>query len=125
MRLLVTGGRDFMDRDAVFAALDAANHKRTIKVLIHGAARGADTLSGEWAKERGIECAVFPISSQDWKTLGNRAGPIRNQRMIDQGKPDGVIAFPGGRGTADQVTRARLARLPVWQPYAGRKASNG
>jgi hypothetical protein len=44
---------------------------------------------------------------------GKAAGPIRNQRMIDEGKPDLVIAFPGGRGTADMVSRAKKAGIPV------------
>ena len=38
---------------------------------------------------------------------GNAAGPIRNQRMLDHGKPDIVVAFPGGSGTADMVKLSR------------------
>jgi hypothetical protein len=33
--------------------------------------------------------------------------------MIDQGRPDLVVAFPGGRGTADMVRRARAAGISV------------
>lgn len=123
VRLLVTGGRDFSDREAVYAALNAANHKRTIKVLIHGGATGADSLADDWARGLGIELLPFPVLPQDWKLLGKKAGPLRNQRMLDHGKPDGVIAFPGGAGTNDMLLRARLAKLPVWEPYSGRKAS--
>ena len=125
MRLLVTGGREFSDRDAVYAALNAANHKRTIKVLIHGGARGADTLADDWARGLGIERLAFPVTDQEWKLLGKRAGHVRNQRMLDLGKPDGVIGFKGGKGTQDMLFRARLAKLPVWEPYAGRKNSDG
>jgi hypothetical protein len=32
---------------------------------------------------------------------------------LRKGKPDLVIAFPGGRGTADMVARARKAGVPV------------
>lgn len=52
---------------------------------------------------------VFPRSA----TNGKAAGPIRNQRMLDEGKPDLVVAFPGGRGTADMVRRAKAAGVPV------------
>jgi hypothetical protein len=36
------------------------------------------------------------VYQADWKRYG-RAGPIRNQEMLDKGKPDVVIACPGGR----------------------------
>lgn len=41
--------------------------------------------------------------------------------MIDEGKPDIVVAFPGGRGTADMVRRARKAALALlnYLPAAG------
>src|SRR5262249_25506155 len=32
-------------------------------------------------------------------------------------KPDGVVAFPGGTGTADMIRRAKKAGLEVWKPY--------
>ena len=33
--------------------------------------------------------------------------------MLDEGKPDLVIAFPGGRGTADMVRKANRAGVKV------------
>jgi hypothetical protein len=33
--------------------------------------------------------------------------------MLLEGKPDLVVAFPGGKGTADMVRRARKANVPV------------
>ena len=45
----------------------------------------------------------------DWATHGKKAGPLRNQRMIDEGHPDLVIAFPGGKGTDDMTRRALAA----------------
>jgi hypothetical protein len=38
---------------------------------------------------------------------------MRNQAMLDYGKPDLVVAFPGGKGTADMVRRARVAGVKV------------
>lgn len=49
----------------------------------------------------------------DWKKHGKAAGPIRNGIMLRDGKPDMVVAFPGGRGTANMVDQARLADLIV------------
>lgn len=44
-----------------------------------------------------------------------KAGPDRNQRMIDEGRPDLVVAFPGGRGTADMIRRATEAGIEVFR----------
>jgi len=71
---------------------------------------GADTLGQEWAEARGVPCDVFMAN---WAGLGRKAGPIRNQEMLDQGRPNMVVAFPGGRGTADMVRRARGAGVEV------------
>jgi hypothetical protein len=35
--------------------------------------------------------------------------------MLDEWQPDGVIAFPGGRGTADMTRRAKESGLKVWE----------
>ena len=113
MKLLVCGGREFTDRDFVFATLDRVDARRQVFLLIHGAARGADTLAEEWAKARGVSYAPNPAR---WAELGRRAGPIRNQEMLDLWAPDGVVAFPGGAGTADMVARARAAGVTVWVP---------
>ena len=48
-----------------------------------------------------------------WKRFGPSAGGIRNQQMLDEGKPDLVVAFPGGKGTADMVRRAENAGVKV------------
>ena len=109
MRVLVTGGRDFSDRELLFEALDGLHSTHGFTVLIHGDANGADRLSGEWATSRGIKVEVHPA---DWKKHGRAAGPIRNQKMLEQ-KPDLVVAFPGGNGTADMVRRAKEAGIEV------------
>lgn len=113
MRVLVCGGRDFTSRAAAYAALDRANAKRRIVLVIHGGARGADTIAGDWARARGIPVRVFLA---DWETLGRFAGHARNARMLAEGRPQGVIAFPGGVGTRDMITRAQATGVPVWQP---------
>jgi hypothetical protein len=113
LRILVCGGRDYTDRQTVFDVLDRLHRDRGIACIIHGGARGADMLAGEWAARAGIQVDRYPA---DWETYKHAAGPIRNQQMLDQGKPDGVVAFPGGRGTADMKRRASAAGLGVWEP---------
>lgn len=106
MRILVCGGRDFGDRDFLFGTLDRLHRERGFTVLIEGVARGADQLAVEWADARAIEHLRFPA---DWERHRRRAGPLRNKQMLDEGKPDLVVAFPGGTGTANMIGQAQAA----------------
>ena len=110
MRIVVTGGRDFQDSGQVARALSAVHRKHGITLLIQGGADGADRLCAEWGWDNGIPVGTY---NADWRTHGKAAGPMRNQRMIDDGKPDAAVAFKGGRGTADMVGRIRAAAIPV------------
>lgn len=123
MKVLVCGGRNF-DKYEAWNWLEANCHRviseafstfKPIKItkLIHGGAKGADEGAAEWGVSEPY-CKVIEFKA-DWKKHGKAAGPIRNQKMIDQGKPDLVIAFPGGRGTADMVRRATQAGIAVWE----------
>lgn len=105
MKVLVCGGRDFTNVGVLDATLDYI-HKTMgpISAVIHGKAKGADMLAGQWARSRGIDEQPF---AADWVKHGRAAGPIRNQQMLNEGKPDFVVAFPGGKGTADMVSRAK------------------
>jgi hypothetical protein len=60
--------------------------------------------------ERGVTVEQFPA---EWGRLGRAAGPIRNAVMLRDGKPELVIAFKGGAGTADMKARARKAGIEV------------
>lgn len=107
LRMLVCGGRDFDDRWLMEATL--ANFGSDV-ILAHGGARGADRMAGDYAKSRGWDVAVFQA---DWTKHGKAAGPIRNRHMLHAFRPDIVVAFPGGRGTADMVAIARKAGVVV------------
>ncbi len=112
MKVLVCGGRDFDDwamlnwkLTTMFVASEADNW-----LIIQGGAKGADFLAKVWAKWKNenvyynrISCKEYPA---DWKKHGVKAGPIRNQQMLDEGKPDIVVAFPGGRGTKNMIKLA-------------------
>lgn len=116
MRVLVCGGRDYSDGDHIHNTLCDIDAKRgPIYCIIHGAATGADYEGMIWAQmwaDSGREIVHAPFAA-DWHRHGRAAGPLRNQRMIDVGKPDLVVAFPGGRGTADMVARAKAAGIEV------------
>ncbi len=63
-----------------------------------------------WAESEGIKPTVFKA---DWSKHGKAAGPIRNRRMLEEGKPDLVIALQGGKGTASMIALAREAGVRV------------
>lgn len=121
MRVLVCGGRNYNDRRSVYAFMDAHHAEQPIKLLIAGGARGADNLAADWAVYRQVPKRIFPAQ---WEQYGKRAGPMRNQQMLEEGKPDLVIAFPGGRGTADMIRRATAAGVPVAYGQSARDATS-
>lgn len=110
-RVLVCGDRNWTDVKKIRERLVSFS-KDT--VVIHGGARGADTIAGVIAHELGIKVLEFRA---DWTHYGRAAGPIRNQVMLTEGKPNLVIAchsdLDKSRGTADMVRRARKAGVRV------------
>ena len=112
IRIVVTGGRDYRDADRVTQALDAVHRKHGIEAVIQGGADGADRLAAEWAWDRQIRVGTY---NAQWRKYGKKAGPIRNEEMLHLSKPDAVVAFPGGSGTADCIARAKAKGIPVWE----------
>ena len=104
------GGRLFDDASYLNTELDKLNRDYGFKVLIEGGAKGADRLAGAWADAHGIEHKRFPA---DWDNLGRKAGSIRNKQMLEEGKPDLVIAFPGTSGTFNMCRQAEMAGVAV------------
>src|SRR5262245_28905731 len=110
MKVLVCGGREFADVAFIHAHLDRLHRQYQFKTLIEGDARGVDRIAGEWASTRDVELIVYPAN---WKEEGRHAALIRNERMLSQGQPDVVIAFPGGNGTAHTCWKAEQLGIPV------------
>lgn len=113
MKILVCGGREWdrAVRVLVYKMLDRVYLKQNGNIeIIDGDAPGVDTYASEWAGERGVNLTRFPAN---WHKHGRAAGPIRNKQMLDEGKPDLVLAFPGGRGTTNMVEQARAAGVRV------------
>ena len=109
-RILICGDRNWKDVETI------ENFVKSLPpdtVIIHGDCRGADSIADKAAKEHGL--TVKPFSAK-WDKYGEAAGPIRNRRMLVEGKPDRVVAFHDdlskSRGTADMVKQARKQRVP-------------
>jgi len=110
IRLLVCGGRDYEEKVNAREMV-----KKTIAairpgLIIEGGAEGADRLAGYAAVELEIPYHTYHA---DWEQYGRKAGFIRNSQMLKEGKPDLVLAFPGGKGTAMMVSIALKAGVPV------------
>ena len=110
MRVCVTGGRTFDDANLLNGVLDALHAERGVDCVIHGKAQGADMMADAWARNHGIK--VFRRRA-NWVKYGMAAGPIRNGELLRLGRPDLVLAFPGGKGTADMMRQADKAGVPV------------
>jgi len=110
MRLLVCGGRDFDNRSGLFRLLDGIASRNNVKAIIQGDAPGADSIAKQWAVLNNVHLDSYPA---DW-SIGPSAGPIRNRRMLEQGRPTHCLAMPGGRGTANMVSQAKAAGVKMW-----------
>ena len=110
MKLLVCGGRDYHNKVRIERVLD--NMKKHITCLVCGGATGVDFYASKWSVTNQIRTVIVPA---EWDKHGRAAGPIRNQRMLDEEHPDKVLAFPGSRGTEDMVSRATKAGIEVIQ----------
>ena len=107
MIVLVCGSRTYNNISAVSRELKAL---MPIDVIFEGGATGADTIAAIWGGENGV--TVKTIKAK-WKEYGLGAGPIRNTEMLEEAKPDIVLAFTndlmGSKGTKDMVDKANRA----------------
>lgn len=118
MRVLICGSRGWHNPDpinAVIAGYDVlSDGQGTPLTIIHGDAPGADRL----AKSLGHEWRANVIDEPaEWGKYGKRAGPIRNQKMLDLHEPNVVWAFRASgksSGTDDMIARAKSAGVPVF-----------
>lgn len=111
MRAIICGGRNYNATAAAFTYLNSLHAQDPITLVIQGGAKGADAIAAKWAASRNVRCQQYDAQ---WALHGRSAGPIRNQAMLDDGKPDVVVVLPlGGAGTADMVARAKGARVRV------------
>jgi hypothetical protein len=113
--VLVCGSRGWHDAAPIGRLMDLleAQYGDTLGI-VHGGAKGADILAHAEASRRGIRTA---IERADWNQYRKGAGPIRNQKMLDDYQPIKVHAFRSAgksSGTDDMCEKARKAGVPVY-----------
>ena len=113
MRILITGGRDWSDRETILQSLLTASEDIPWSevTVVHGGARGADTIASEVATALGMKVEAHLA---DWKAYHKAAGPLRNQKMVDL-DADVCLAFlqAGSKGTKDCIMRVIEAGIPI------------
>jgi hypothetical protein len=118
MKAIITGGRAYHLTAADYVWLARTVETLGITEILTGAAPGTDTDALTWAKAMALKATPFPVSFRDWQRFGKAAGPLRNRQMLDSlmlHHPAVVIAFPGGKGTADCVRQATARGVRVIQ----------
>lgn len=113
-RVLVTGSRDWTDREVIHLALNFLFSKHGLDiVLVHGdCPTGADAIANEWATRRGLLVERHPA---DWPAHGSAAGPVRNKAMVQLGA-DICLAFikDKSRGASHCLGLAEKAGMDVF-----------
>lgn len=129
MKILVCGGRKFgANKEEYYHILNVLNdlakkYSKEYKpeenwlpidiTIISGMAKGADSVAANWAIANWAQLEEYPA---DWDKYGMSAGYKRNMQMLVEGKPDLVVAFPGGKGTANMIKLAEKANIEVLKP---------
>lgn len=109
MIIVLTGGRDHGDRDLVVNVLNKLNPKG---IIVGDCPTGVDLFVREWCQEQNANYTVFEA---DWDKHHLAAGPLRNRNMINFASLLGaiLIAFKGGKGTANCVKEAKARNMIV------------
>ena len=115
-KIIIAGSRTLDDRkDVIMKHLDKLLYDKQIDYIISGKARGADSIGEEWAKVNNVNVIECPA---DWKNLGRKAGPIRNEYMSTLATH--LIAFQdcreneqGSNGTNHMIRIATKKNIPT------------
>ena len=110
MKTIIAGGRNYKLTPLDYTFLSITRSVLPITEVVSGCARGVDTAGEQWAFENGLSVMRMPAALGEY---GKAAGPIRNSEMAQYA--DALVVFPGGRGTADMITKAVMEGLIVFR----------
>lgn len=109
MKVIVAGSRHFNNKNFIWDIID--NSPFPITELVHGCAKGVDTIAGEWALHNKISVKEFPAN---WEKYGKGAGPVRNMEMAKYADALIAIIFENSRGTMNMIQTALKLGLHVF-----------
>jgi len=115
MKVLICGDRNWNNYDSILRVVKRLKKKYKEVTIIEGECRGADKMAKRAAIECGLPYVGYPAK---WDKYGKKAGPVRNQQMLDCENPDMVIAFhkniAKSKGTKDMINRAKKAGIKTY-----------
>lgn len=112
IRLAVIGSRSFEDEGRLCKILDA--NIEIIEMIISGGAKGADNLTHEWCKKKGVPILIYyPKWYDETGTFHRGAGFKRNYYIVSAA--DRILCFWDGasKGTANSLEIAKQLNKPV------------
>ncbi len=125
MKLIIAGGRKYRFIPEDYGILDEIHRKTPVTEVVSGRCTGADACGEAWANRNKIP--VIPMEAkwddlthpeaiirtrEDGTEYNANAGPIRNAQMAAYA--DAVALFPGHNGTASMFSKAREARIKIY-----------
>ncbi len=122
MRLLISGGRHFDDAAVILSELNRIHAEYPVTVLIHGGLPALGSSAEDWARQNDIHIVRYPAN---WSLLGKQADAKRNRFMLEDSRPDALLAFPGGRHLQELVQQARAQNIPVVTARVTERRSQG
>lgn len=117
MKLLIAGSRGITHPFAVVNAIEhfiGSLDPAEITEIVHGGARGVDTLAQHYADLYKLPCKVF---LPDWARYFKAAGFVRNAEMGDYA--DALLAVWDGKsgGTRDMIEGMQSLNKPCFVYY--------
>ncbi|SFT93279.1 Protein of unknown function [Kosakonia arachidis] len=110
MRVLICSGRFYADIHTLTRILDLYTRTQTIDVLIHGGHHALGRAIETWARDKDIHIIRYPAN---WALHGKYAETRRNLFMLEDSRPDVLLAFPGGEDTAECIKMAQNIGIRV------------
>lgn len=111
MKLIIAGSRTYRNYPGLWRIIGDAGLRDSMTEIVSGGCRGVDQLGEQYAADFGIPLKRFLA---DWKKHGQKAGPLRNEKMAKYA--DALLAIrntKSSRGTDDMIRRAQAHGLDV------------
>lgn len=115
MRLIIAGCRDVFDLTLVTQGYNACGWDKEVTMVVSGGQRGIDRAGEYFAKAvLRVPVAIYPVTDEEWKRYGLKAGPLRNEKMAQNA--DRLLAIWDGksRGTKSMIDIAKRYGLPTY-----------
>lgn len=118
MKTIIAGSRTINSMAVVAAAIEASLLKDSITEVVSGRCPdGVDLLGEIWAANYWYPVIPFPVTPEEWRTIGRSAGPKRNKRMGEYAD-QAIVIWDGmkqqGSGSYGMYEIMEKLRKPVF-----------